>query len=144
MNEFDDKFIASVTDAIVGGINDFEIAALSSLQGLYLQRIHNDRKATDGSSLGQYRSIQYKKKRQAKGRQVGEKDLEFYGDLRRSVKIGKSGNNNVMGFDRDLSRLIAEGQQEQIGKEVHVVSNDELKDMDERYLLEVDFRLNQL
>jgi len=144
MSEFDEKFIAEVTSAIVNGTNDFEIAALSSLQGSYLQRIHNDRKATDGSSLGRYRSEQYKKKRRERGRQTEEKDLEFHGDLRRSVKIGKSRNNNVMGFDRDLSRLIASGQQEQIGKEVHVVSNDEIAELDAAYLRELDFSLNKL
>lgn len=144
MKEFDEKFISQVTDTIIKGENDFEIAALSSVQGLYLQRIHNDRKATDGTSLGRYRNDYYKQKRRNAGRQVEEKDLEFHGDLRRSVKIGTSGTANVMGFDNDLSRLIATGQEEQIGKEVFMVSDDEVQEMDAAYDRELQFRLSKI
>jgi hypothetical protein len=138
-----DKIIADITDTILGGVNDYEIAALSSLQGLFLQRIHNDRQTTSGSSLGQYRSAQHKKKRVEAGRQVGEKDLEFYGNLRRSVKIGTSGGKNVMGFDNDMSRLIAEGQEGQIKEDVYTPSNSELNEMTDAYFRELDFRLNK-
>ncbi len=138
-----DKIIADITTTILDGVSDYEIAALSSLQGLFLQRIHNDRKTTSGMSLGQYRSIQYKKKRVDAGRQVDEKDLELYGNLRRSVKIGMSGGNNVMGFDNDMSRLIASGQENQIKEEVYTPSDSELQEMNDAYFRELDFRLNK-
>lgn len=138
-----DRIIADITDTILGGVNDYEIAALSSLQGLFLQRIHNDRQTTIGASLGQYRSAQHKKKRVKAGRQVGEKDLELLGNLRHSVVLGTSGGHNVMGFSNDKYRLIASGQQGQIGEVVHTPSDNELDDSIQRYFLEVDIRLKK-
>ena len=123
---FDAKFVRDFTFEIAGKASQYEIAALSSLQGLYIQRIFNDRKATDGSSLGKYLSRSHIAKRKAAGRQTAEKDLEFQGDLRRSIKIGTSNGINVMGFVTDMSRLIAQGQEAQLKKAVFTPSDDEI------------------
>jgi len=123
---FDEKFVQDFTIAVAGNSSDYEIAALHELQGRMIQRIFNDRKASDGSSLGKYLSESYKKKRKAAGRQTAVKDLEFHGDLRKSIKIGTSSGKNVLGFVTDLSRLVAEGQTRQLEKQVFQASDDEI------------------
>jgi hypothetical protein len=140
---FDEKFVKDFTFAMAGNSSKYEIAALSSLQGLYIQRIFNDRKATDGTSLGKYKSISHIIKRKAAGRQTAEKDLEFYGNLRKSIKIGTSGNLNVMGFVTDISRLIAEGQEAQLKKEVFKVSDEEVDESWNTYRAALESAINR-
>lgn len=107
--------------------------ALIRLEGDIKRRIHNDGKASDGSlldtparrRLGRY-SLQYGKKRQAAGRQTGRKDLQFFGDFLRSYGAGKSGDVQAIGFFQDKARLIAQGQQEQTGKDIFTPSDEEI------------------
>lgn len=141
---FDEKYIAKVTAAFLKNVSSFEIAALSSLQGLYLQRIHNRGEATDGSKIGKYVTDYWREKRKEKGRQVSYKDLEFNSDLRRSVKIGTSNGKNVMGFDNDMSRIIATGQQEQTEKTIFAISISEQNEMDDAYVRELEFQLKRI
>jgi len=141
---FDADYIRRLTVATLGHTNEYEIAALSSVIGLYLQRIHNKGEASDGSPIGIYESLGHIKKRQELGRQISKKDLELHGNLRRSVKIGVSEGKNVIGFDVDLSRLIAEGQEKQTGKVIYDLQNGEQAEMDEAYARELEFVMNQI
>ena len=136
--------IAMITKNLLLHVNDYEIAGLSELAGLYKRRIHNNGEATDGSKIGNYKSAQYKAFRVLQNRQVSYKDLELYGDLRRSEQIGVSNGRNVFGFTRDLSRLIAEGQQEQTGKIIFGVSDKEQQAADDAYIRELNYHFNQI
>jgi len=122
-----------------------EVAALTTLNGDLQGRIFNQGKATDGSSLGTYRSKSYKKKRQnppdgSGGRQIIKKDLQFYGDLRGNISLGiTNGNKNALGFKSDGARLIATYQEgkRQVGKPIFTPSKGELDAMAAAYLKEV-------
>lgn len=58
---------------------------------------------------------QYERKRVNKGRQIAKKDLEFTGDLRKSIEIQvKSENEGVIEFRTEQAALIARGQENQI------------------------------
>lgn len=122
-----------------------QIVSLNRLEAEMKFRIFNKGEATDGSAIGQYRSDQYKKQRQAAGRQTGYKDLEFNSDLRRSIQKGKTGNLNTLGFTNDKARLIAEAQQtpRQTGKVIFSASRDELALAIQSYNDEIDFALTQ-
>lgn len=140
---FTPRFIANMNRAILGGVTGYEIAALHAVQGAMLQRIHNKRQASDESSLGKYKNPAYKEKRKAAGRQTDGKDLEFHGDLRRSVKVGTTGGRNSMGFDKDMARLIAEGQTGQIKKQIYELSDAEEREMLSTYARLLNRRINK-
>ena len=96
-------------------------------EGLSKYRIFNEGKASDNNLIGNYRSLSYKKARQARGRQTGYKDLEFEGDLRRSLTVGTNGDDFVFGFATDKARLIGGAQEKQTGKEIFNPTNEEIK-----------------
>jgi hypothetical protein len=56
----------------------------------------------------------YQRKRLSKGRQIGKKDLEFTGELRRSIETQADERSAVLEFSNDQSALIARGQENQI------------------------------
>jgi hypothetical protein len=56
----------------------------------------------------------YQRKRLSKGRQVDKKDLEFTGELRRSIETRADEKSAVLEFSNDESALIARGQENQI------------------------------
>ena len=70
-----------------GAFSDALVAGLNAGMGVMKRRIFNQSLAADGSSLGPYFSEQYARDRKRKGRQVGKKDLEFTGTLRRSIEV---------------------------------------------------------
>lgn len=80
-----------------------EIAALDRSRALLVQRVFNNATATDGSIIGNYRSKQHVALRRSLGRQVSQKDLELFGDLRRSIIRGKSMGKNVIGFSTNMA-----------------------------------------
>ncbi len=56
----------------------------------------------------------YERKRVNAGRQVAKKDLEFTGELRRSIQTQKSDKTAVLEFSNDHAALVAKGQENQI------------------------------
>lgn len=117
-------------DVLKEGRAKAELAAIKTLEADMKRRVFNDGKASDGTPLGPYRS-RHRLKRQLAGRQVQYKDLEFEGDLRRSLTTGELDGHAVLGFTRDRERIIAEAQQgnRQTGKVIWQPSGDELQDM---------------
>ena len=108
---------------------DLQFPLLKLQEGNSKYRIFNEGKSSNGSSLGQYRSLSWKAARLAKGRQVGYKDLEFDGTLRRSYTVGVNGSDFVLGFVTDKSRLIAAAQEAQTKKDIWKPSDEELRDL---------------
>lgn len=128
-----DKYI----DALINNTNPAVLIAANRLQGQITYRIHNSAQATDGRSLGPYKSAQYARKRKRAGRQTRVKDLEFTGELRRSFVVGTVGGNVAIGFDNDTAALIADGQQNQIGVEIWPPSEREIADAVEIIVQEI-------
>ncbi|CAH1002674.1 hypothetical protein LEM8419_03546 [Neolewinella maritima] len=103
------------------------LAAASTALGSMKRRIFNEGEAEEGR-IGRYRSRSYRKKRQKAGRQVDYKDLEFEGDLRRSIQVGARDDGAVIGFTSVHSRRIAEYQEteRQTGKDIFGLNENEI------------------
>lgn len=107
--------------------------ALNRISAEMQNRIFTDGKATDLTPLGQY-SPKYAKYRRQNNRQDDYKDLEVYGDLRRSIQVGVSGKKYALGFATTASRLIATYQQEQTNKTIFRANKAEINLGVETYL----------
>lgn len=98
------------------------LAAAKTAEGEIKARIFNRGGAVNGS-IGKYRSRSYRKVRAKAGRQTGYKDLEFEGDLRRSIQTGKRRDGAVVGFTNAKSAKIAGYQEDQTGKTIFKLSD---------------------
>lgn len=101
--------------------------ALKRLLGEMLFRIHNEGRATNGGQIGNYKNASYRKFRQKLGRQTGYKDLEVFGNLRRALQVGTSGERNVIGFINNFFKKIADAQETYAGKRIYRPTQDELQ-----------------
>lgn len=103
------------------------------LEGEMKQRIFNRGLASNNSSIGDYKSKFWKKKRDERGNQIGYVDLEFSGDLRNSIQVVKEGNESVvLAIISDLEYNKSQGQELIQGKkkglpklEIFVPTQDE-------------------
>lgn len=98
-----------------GAFSDALVAGLNAGTAVMKRRIFNQSLAADGSSLGAYFSAQYERKRQRAGRQVGSKDLEFNGTVRRAIEVVAVNNSRAeVRFTDDRSADIGRWQEQQI------------------------------
>lgn len=118
--------IERLLDIIEANSDKWLYAALSRIEADMKTRIFNLGQDVDGLGLGTY-SPKYAQYRKDNNKQTGYKDLEFDGDLRRSIQVGISGNKRVLGYTRTDSRLIAKGQEKQTKKIIFKVTEDEKK-----------------
>lgn len=115
----------------------WKIPALKLAEGLMKRRVFNDGKDTAGNLIGQppiatpplmgvySRSQGLKRRNNSKRRQIAKKDLFLEGDLSRSLTVGTSNGEPVMGFSNAKARLIAQAQQDQTNKDIFKTSQDE-------------------
>ena len=68
--------------------------------------------------------------------------MEFDGDLRRSIQVGRSGDRTVLGFVRTESRLIAGYQEKQTKKNIFKLSPAEKKAAIETFKLQFEQSAN--
>lgn len=118
--------IDTLVDTIIANKNKWAYEALTRIEADMKTRIFNEGKDVQDVGLGKY-SPKYAKYRQENSKQIGYKDLEFDGDLRRSIQVGTSGDRTVLGYIRDNSRLIAQGQEKQTKKIIFKPSASERK-----------------
>lgn len=126
---FTKKTGEELTRLVIDSIDRIEIASLKTIEAFHKRRIFNASQATDGSSLGTYKSKYWRNKRLQAGRQIGKKDLQFTGDTKNNMQVGRSGIDNVYQFTTDKARIIMQSQANtiQVGKEVAKVSDDEIE-----------------
>lgn len=132
--------LSGIIQEFSGRVEAAEVAALERINGEMKARIFQNGLASDGTpldtfstpALGRY-SRGYGLKRQKAGRRTDAKDLEFHGDLRKSIAVGKTGQSNVIGFQYDAARLIAEGQEKQTRKKIWTPSDEEIDNAMEIY-----------
>lgn len=80
--------LALIRGLVASGVfSDALVAGLNAGMGIMKRRIFNQSLAADGQSLGPYFSEQYERDRVRRGRQVGRKDLEVDGTLRRAIEV---------------------------------------------------------
>lgn len=122
-------------------ISEIEIPALKALKGQMDRRIFRDGRTSTGVSMGPYYSA-WRKVRARAGYQTARKDLEFTGDLRRSIQVGKSGGRNVLGFTSGDERKKAETNeafiQRATGSSVFTASKRELEKVDKEVIRTLD------
>lgn len=131
--------IARIIQRQAGNI---QLSAMKRAEGKIKQRVFNRGEATNGTPLGPYKSVQHKKLRRAKGRQTGYKDLQLDGDLFRSFVTGEIDNKAALGFSTNKQRIIAQGQTQQVGKDIFNLSRDEFELIERTILAEVNAILN--
>ena len=105
-----------------------DFVAINNMLAEMKRRIFSDGVASDGTDIGQYQVVpgQHRKRRIAKGLQVSYVDLKFEGALMNSLQVGKVKDRYVMGFTLAKFRLIAQGNEEQRGKEIFAPTAEEV------------------
>lgn len=76
------------------------------------KKLRKNLKGNVGNGFGY---TEYEKERLAHGRQIGKKDLEFNGSLRRSIEVVKGRNKAQIAITNAENALIAGYQEQQIG-----------------------------
>jgi len=98
-----------------GAFSDSLVAGLNAAMGVMKRRIFNQSLDANGTSLGPYYSEQYERDRKEAGRQVGRKDMEFTGTLRRAIEVITVNNTKAeIRITNDDSANIARWQEQQI------------------------------
>lgn len=105
-----------------------DFVAINNMLAEMKRRIFTDGVASDGSDIGQYQVTpgQHRKRRVARGLQVSYVDLKFDGGLMNALQVGKVKDRYVMGFTLAKFRLIAQGNEEQRGKEIFAPTTEEI------------------
>lgn len=70
------------------------------------------------------------------------KDLDFEGDLRRSLTTGEEGRKTVLGFTTNKQRIKAEGNEKQVGKDIFSPSKREIDLAVKTVVQEIKTRFN--
>lgn len=133
LSDIDDR-LADVLKKVVNNRFKYTTIAAKDAEGILKQRVFSKAQAADGSSLGGYKSKAHIKKRKSKGNQTSKKDLEFTGDLRRSITTAGRKNNSeaVLGFDNKDKFEIAEHQETYLKKDIFTLSTKEIAGITER------------
>jgi hypothetical protein len=103
------------------------------LEGLMKRRIFNDGKASNGGQIGKYKSKAWKKKRSEGGRQISKVDLQFKGDLIRSLKVVKDGDEVVLAIVNDQDYAKARGNEDRRKKKIFNPTKEETIQVEEYF-----------
>lgn len=106
-----ENFLREVSFVLAQSKTDFLLLGGKDLEGRMKQRIFNKGLDSNDRLIGKYKSKQWIKTRQQKGRTVQNVDLEFSGNLRNSIQTVKDGNEVVISVINDLDYLKATGQE---------------------------------
>lgn len=110
-----DKIPEIVTIAISAGIDEVD-AHISN-------RVFNANEDINGNPFGKYKSEAYKKFRKSLGRDIGQKDLQLFGNLKKSFQ--KNYPKHQLEFNTLKFAEIAEGQEKQMKKQIFEASTEE-------------------
>jgi len=124
-------------DCLEENLDEIALPVMKALEGAMTQRIHNEGKKSDGSSIGTY-SARYAKYRQSKGRQTGYVDLEDTSTLRSALQTGEVNGKPVLmlnpnvGYEKSSKRAkeIAGYHEEHYG-ELYKPTNEEMDEVKE-------------
>ena len=98
-------------------------AGLVELDAQFSNRVWNLNEDVNGNKFGKYKSKSYADYRSSLGRQTTDKDLQLFGDLKRSIAINYE--EKALVFTNDESELIADGQERQMNKIIFESSREE-------------------
>lgn len=109
-------------------IQGYETLIVSDVEGALVQRIFNKGQDEKEQGIGKYKEGYYKRKRAKVGRQVQYVDLEFNGDLRRSIVKGIKADKLVLGFNNTDKAEIAGYLETKYDKPIFAASKNEMQD----------------
>lgn len=98
-------------------------AGLYELDAQIQQRIFNENEDINGGSFGRYKSKAYEKYRKKLGRDISKKDLQVFGNLKKSIT--KNYKENQLEFNAQKYALIADGQEKQMSNRIFEASQKE-------------------
>jgi hypothetical protein len=128
--ELIDKFSA-FNQGLKDGLDELQVAALFSLLAATKVRIFNNGEDEEGKSLGGYSTAWAKvRENNDPSLQTAVKKLQFNGDFAKDLQVGTSEGVNVMGFGRDISRLIILGASDYLGVKIIGPSKEEQENLD--------------
>ena len=130
------KRITSVASSIKRREGGFLLVAGKRLEGLMKRRIFNEGQAANETQIGKYKSKGWRKIRTKAGNQTRFVDLQFTGDLIRSFKTVRDGDDVVLAIVNDKDAAKARGNEERRKKTIFEPSTDELKRV-ERYFEDI-------
>lgn len=128
--EFERK-LKGAANEFARAFNNAPFVAITEVDGAIQQRIFTEGKAADGTSIGKYKEGKYKEKRSAAGRRVDTVDLEFTGDLRRSITQGKEDDKAILRINNSDEQEIAGFLTEKYNKPIFEPSEKERKEAKE-------------
>lgn len=97
-----------------------------------LERIHNDGKAVNGTNIGQYNNIKYKKLRTKRGRRVDKVDASFTGKLSKEFTYADVTDTTAnIGFLTQYGTVISAALEKKYGKIIWGLSKEDLILIDE-------------
>lgn len=109
-------------------IKDAPLVKSQDLLGLLLQRIFVNGIDSGGAVIGQYKGGRYKAIRNAKGLRIDRVDLEFTGELFRSINTGTNEEGAIIGFTNADRAKIADYLEERYGKAIFAPTEQEQAD----------------
>lgn len=138
--EFNKRFVL-LEQELVRIIKDAPLIKSQDLLGLLLGRIFGQGRDSGGSPIGAYKPGRYKAIRNLKGLRIDTVDLQFDGDLFRSINTGIAGEDAVIGFTNLERAKIAGYLEEKYGKVIFPPSD---REQEETKTLMVDFIKDEL
>ncbi len=139
-----EKDLNRLLNAIEKNKNRIQQVGYNNMKGSLVRRIFNNGESTDGGPIGQY-AFTTKRSRQRRGFQISRVDLEISGTLRRSIIVGKFGDELVLGMKDQLepgtsltTTQNAIDQEQRFNKEIFAPSKAEVKEGEVAILKEVN------
>jgi hypothetical protein len=127
-----EKIERELIEGLKKGKSKYDFIFLNNAQGVLRRRVFNEGKAEDGSDIGQY-SAAYMAIRESKGQETSRVNLEDTGELRRSIQVGNSDGEIVLGIAEKQyehgynTPENARGQEKIFKKEIFSLSDEEIE-----------------
>jgi hypothetical protein len=125
--------ITSVADRVKRREPDLLLLSGKRLEGIMKNRIFNKGIDSSGSKIGKYKSKKWIKKRSESGRQTDFVDLQFEGNLFRSFKTVRDGEEVVLAIVNNDDALKAFGNEERRNKKIFFPTFEEERQVEEYF-----------
>lgn len=145
------RFVNTIPGFIQDNRSSIQEAGFNSVIAQHKNRIFLEGKSSNGSPIiakakqpreGVY-SKSHGRKRRKRQKRTDKIYLFFEGDLFRSIQVGKSGDEVVLGFVDDKNADIASSHEQYRGQEIFKLSNSEISIMQEGAIAEIQYLVDK-
>jgi hypothetical protein len=119
------KLLLGFTSRLNSANQKLLLLGAKDLEGRMKLRIFSDGKDANETSIGDYKSKSWIKKRKETGRQTAKVDLEYTGQLRNSIQVVQDSNETVIAIINNEDYLKAKGQEQRRNKVIFEPSREE-------------------